>query len=278
MTLKIKTYLIYIAALFLSGCANHLQLGVDAYNKGNYDIAAKHWNPLAKQGNPYAEYNIGLLWENGLGSTNKNINEASQWYARSAQRGYVPAMVRLALIQKNNGLEEPALSWFNLAARWGNSEAISNLRSWGKPVPQPDLLAAQNKRNAIAQQQAAMALSNAAYNIGCALGGGSCSGSQTSYPTPSYSNSYNSTKNNSVYTDKQCTSDFSCGIGHTCVKAPLKSTGICMKSVNQYGTRQYNTPNTDSIGVNLNLDGQCSFNTDCPVGFRCDSKLKACVK
>ena len=75
-----------------------------------------------------------------------------------------------------------------------------------------------------------------------------------------------------------CTSDFSCGIGYTCVKAPLKSNGECMKSVDEYGARQYNVPDSDSIGPNMNLNGQCDFNTDCPIGFRCDRKLKACVK
>ena len=75
-----------------------------------------------------------------------------------------------------------------------------------------------------------------------------------------------------------CTSDFNCGIGHRCVKAPLQSTGVCMKTVDEYGTPQYNMPDLDSIGPNMNLEGQCNFNTDCPIGFICDRRLKACIK
>lgn len=75
-----------------------------------------------------------------------------------------------------------------------------------------------------------------------------------------------------------CSSDFSCGVGYRCVKPPLQSSGACMKTVDEYGVRQYNTPSTDSVGPNMNTRGQCDFNTDCPIGFHCDSNVKACVK
>ncbi len=75
-----------------------------------------------------------------------------------------------------------------------------------------------------------------------------------------------------------CSSDFSCGIGYKCVKEPLQSSGVCMKSVDEYGTRQFNLPDTNSVGPNMKLDGQCDFNTDCPIGFQCDRRLKACIK
>ena len=141
-------FIILIFCALLSSCANQeLKFGVDAFNVGNYDQAAIHWNPLATQGDPYAQYNLGLLWEDGLGSTEKNISEAANWYYLSAQQGYVPAMLRLANIQKANGFDEFALSWYVMAARWGNPDAVSALRAWGKPIPDPDLMKAQNDRN-----------------------------------------------------------------------------------------------------------------------------------
>lgn len=76
---------------------------------------------------------------------------------------------------------------------------------------------------------------------------------------------------------KSCSSDFSCGIGQTCVKAPYKTRGTCMKTVNQYGTQQYNMPSTRSVGPNMS-GGSCKFSTDCPIGFKCDRRLKACIK
>lgn len=75
-----------------------------------------------------------------------------------------------------------------------------------------------------------------------------------------------------------CNSDFECGIGNHCVKPPLQSTGTCMKTVSEYGVQEYNLPRTESVLPNMNLNGQCSFDTDCPINFRCDSQYKACVK
>ena len=75
-----------------------------------------------------------------------------------------------------------------------------------------------------------------------------------------------------------CSSDFSCGTGSKCVKPPFQSSGTCMKSVDEYGVQKFDSPKTDSIGPNTNASGQCSFNVDCPIGFRCDSQYKACVK
>lgn len=90
-------------------------------------------------------------------------------------------------------------------------------------------------------------------------------------------NSYNSNHSTpTTYQSSGCSSDFDCGIGNKCVKEQFKSRGTCMKSVDEYGVQSFEMPNSSSIGVNT--DSQCTFDTDCPVGFRCDTKYKACVK
>lgn len=75
-----------------------------------------------------------------------------------------------------------------------------------------------------------------------------------------------------------CNSDFECGIGSHCVKPPMQSTGTCMKTVSEYGVQEYQLPRTESVLPNTNLEGQCSFDADCPINFRCDSRYKVCVK
>lgn len=271
---------VFALSILFSGCASQsINLGVNAYNQGNYDLAARYWNPLAKQGNSVAQYNVGLLWEQGLGSTPLNKAQASQWFLLSAKQGYVPAMVRLAKFQKEHGYEEAATSWFNLAARWGNSDAINELQTWGKPVPAADLLATQQYHDAISRQAAINALGDAAYQLGMAIGGGGTGSDNSSYsPTSTFTPSFSGSTTQSTYSEGGCASDYSCGIGFKCVKAPLKSSGVCMKSVDEYGLKQYNLPNSNSVGPNLDLDGQCSFDTDCPIGFKCDRNYKACVK
>lgn len=79
-----------------------------------------------------------------------------------------------------------------------------------------------------------------------------------------------------VYAWSDCLSDFDCGIGHRCVKAPYNTSGVCMKSVDEVGVQQYDLPRLDSI--NPKYEGDCDFDTDCPIGFRCHKKYKTCVK
>jgi hypothetical protein len=74
-----------------------------------------------------------------------------------------------------------------------------------------------------------------------------------------------------------CSSDFSCRNGEVCVKEPYKSRGTCMTAVNEYGTKTYQQPRSSSV-FSGDSEGQCRFTTDCPIGFKCDRRLKACVK
>jgi len=73
-----------------------------------------------------------------------------------------------------------------------------------------------------------------------------------------------------------CYSDFDCGMGYKCVKAPFNSEGTCMKNVNSFGVQQFNMPSINSIGPKMNSG--CEFDTDCPIGFRCDRNYKECVR
>lgn len=75
-----------------------------------------------------------------------------------------------------------------------------------------------------------------------------------------------------------CSSDYDCGIGNSCVKELYSSDGICMKNVDEFGTPEYSLPDPNSIGPNMDDEGGCTFDTDCPVGFECNSKYKICVK
>ena len=132
------------AVALLAGCAS-MDQGLTAYNRGDYRAAEQHWAAAAARGDATAQYNLGMVTENGAGRQAKDPVGAARWYAMSAQNGYVPAMVRLAAIQKQYGDAAAAESWLSLAARWGDQNAVQMLHSWGKPVPQPDLLYAHQR-------------------------------------------------------------------------------------------------------------------------------------
>ncbi len=75
---------------------------------------------------------------------------------------------------------------------------------------------------------------------------------------------------------KNCSADVDCGIGYACVKQPYNLSGICMRTVNEFGNPTYSLPSLDR--GHIKSEGDCQWDTDCPIGFRCDLKYKTCVK
>jgi len=237
-----------------------------------------------------AQYNLALLWDGGLGSTPRNLVEASNWYEKSALQGYVPAMVRLGTLRLQKGQTDEGLSWLVLASRWGNKDAVSALKRFGARVPRPDLLDRQLYENKVAQEIVLRELGQSAFLIGCAIAGNNCNASNASSTTnQSLSPEYNpqspdtqlqllpsTDKSSEAYVGNTCGSDHACFIGEKCVKEPYESNGICLKAVDAYGVQQFVSPSSQSLGVNVNP--QCRVGSDCPVGFRCDSALSACIK
>lgn len=151
-------------------CALQQNVGVTAFNAGEYDQAAAQWNEPARRGDSNAQYNLGLLWKSGLGSTPKDPTRAAEWFLLAAQQGHLQAMVELAKHQLEVNEPAAALSWFNLAARWNSPDAIAILRQMSAPVPAPDLYQAQQQQLAAQQQQLAVQQQQANQNLGQGLG------------------------------------------------------------------------------------------------------------
>ena len=136
------TALLYLLVAFLiASCAATppLDQGAMYYEQGLYDQAAIEWRPLADEGDYVAQYCMGMLSRDGLGSTRQSLDDAAHWFLESAEQGFVPAMVSLAEIQTTLDNGKAAESWLILAARWGSTEAIALLKQQGVPVPEPDL-------------------------------------------------------------------------------------------------------------------------------------------
>lgn len=196
-SMRIRTFLVF-GALALGACASPVDRGFNAYSNGQYDIAAAHWTEPARRGDAIAQYNVGVLWENGHGSTPRNVAEASQWYLRAAHQGYVPAMVALARVQIQGGNRPAGVSWLALAARWNDLTAINALASMGEQVPSADLFAASEARRLAGQAQLGAGLGQLAHGVTCALAGGcaspnkppavrlTCKPALVGSPTPEY--------------------------------------------------------------------------------------------
>ena len=102
------------------------QAGLDAYKRGDYATALREWRPLAEQGDASAQFQLGLLYDNGDGVT-RDLASAHQWYEKSAAQGEAKAQFYLGL-QSAYGEGGPidlvqAHIWYSLAAGNGYAHA-----------------------------------------------------------------------------------------------------------------------------------------------------------
>lgn len=61
--------------------------GEKAYQRNDYGAALHEWQPLAKQGQAAAQYQLGLLYANGQGVP-KDDAQARKWYEKAANQGH----------------------------------------------------------------------------------------------------------------------------------------------------------------------------------------------
>jgi len=106
------------------------QTGMTAAKKGDFQRAVAEWTPLAEQGDVYAQYYLGLLYQNGQGVPQDNA-VAVKWYARAAQQGLSNAQYNLAVMY-DNGFGVPqdyaiAMDWYKRSAQQGDADAKYNM-------------------------------------------------------------------------------------------------------------------------------------------------------
>src|SRR5215831_11231228 len=62
------------------------QRGLTAYNRQDYATALREWQPLAQHGNPAAQSALGMMYEQGRGVAQNDV-EAVQWFRKAAAQG-----------------------------------------------------------------------------------------------------------------------------------------------------------------------------------------------
>jgi TPR repeat protein len=104
--------------------------GLAAYDRHDYATALRIFQPLAQQGDPKAQADIGLMYHNGKGVT-QNFAEAIKWYRQAAEAGNSAAQFNLAnMYYAGQGAGQnyaEAIKWFGKAAAQGNADATNNL-------------------------------------------------------------------------------------------------------------------------------------------------------
>ncbi len=107
--------------------ARLFDVGVAAYDEGNYASAFEIWLPLAQSGNMSAQRNVAHQLRRGLG-VEQDHERAVYFYRRASESGLVGAMVNLAaMLRAGQGVEGPqyqeAGRWLYIAARAGDPRA-----------------------------------------------------------------------------------------------------------------------------------------------------------
>jgi hypothetical protein len=101
-----------------------------AFVLGDYKTAAAQLPAAATQGDVVAQYDLGILYGNGLGVT-KDPGESVKWIRMAAERRYAPAEFSLGLMFDNgDGVPQSyreALKWYLNAAAKGDVAAQNNL-------------------------------------------------------------------------------------------------------------------------------------------------------
>lgn len=84
----------------------------------------------AVQGDPYAQYSIGLRFTRG-DEVERNNGEAAKWYRKAAEQGYSEAQVMLGFcFMDGDGVKksfQESARWFRKAAKQGNEIAMDAL-------------------------------------------------------------------------------------------------------------------------------------------------------
>lgn len=105
--------------------------GYQSYLAGDYEAAFQEWLPLAKLGDVEAQYNLGVMYDEGAG-VEVDLASAAEWYRKAAKRGFKDAQTNLGIMYlQGQGVERDiskAAHWFQLAADQGDSEALDYLQ------------------------------------------------------------------------------------------------------------------------------------------------------
>ena len=111
-----------LSLAFSQASAQDLNKGLEAAKAGDYATALQEWKPLAEQGDADAQYNLGVMYDNGKGVL-KDATKAVKLWRLSAEQGNAGAHSNLGYMYVNgNGVLQDNVTahmWYNIASANG---------------------------------------------------------------------------------------------------------------------------------------------------------------
>jgi uncharacterized protein len=88
-----------VIAVMLTGAAiaGPYEDGLAAYKRNDYAEAVKWFRLAAEQGVAQAQYNLGIIYLNGLGVP-QDYAETAQWFRQAAEQGLAQAQYNLGVM------------------------------------------------------------------------------------------------------------------------------------------------------------------------------------
>ena len=143
----------WLCASILFASAVHLAhadfaAGLRAYENKDYATALKEWLPLAEAGDAPSQFNIGLMYLDGVGVP-QNDEKAVLWFRMAADQGYAKAQGNLgALYAVGRGVRKDsgtAHMWLNLCAASGDSKCAAQRDLVAKKMKPRDVREAERR-------------------------------------------------------------------------------------------------------------------------------------
>ena len=129
MSVHRRVAIVLLLAIRCAGAAD-FQVGLEAYDRGDYAAALREWRPLAEGGEAAAQYRLGVMYDDGEGVL-EDDREAARWYRRAAEQGYAAAQLDLGLMYAvGRGVDEDdreAAYWYRRVAGQGYASAQHRL-------------------------------------------------------------------------------------------------------------------------------------------------------
>jgi len=191
MQMRLLRELCVIGSILWSTAPVWCDEGMEAFRNKDYARAFREWKAAAEAGQVNAQFDLGLLYAQGLG-VRRDLTEAERWYRRAAEQGNAEAEFALGQmysrgwgvprdeadalrwIQMANGPDtdgpptdwavldgygvpqdqQQAAYWYELAAKKGHAEAqynLARLYATGQGVPKDEEKAARWVRAAASQ-------------------------------------------------------------------------------------------------------------------------------
>src|SRR6478672_4830352 len=108
----------------------NFEAGIAAYQADDLPLAYKKFLAAAKEGHADSQFNVALMYEQGIG-VGKDEKEAVVWYGKAASQGNAAAQFNLGVLYENGRGTKidfaKANEWYRKASVQGDALAIGNL-------------------------------------------------------------------------------------------------------------------------------------------------------